>query len=625
MANHRSRFLLRRNPANLMPKKHIANKAVLFFVLLLTVAIFCFGSFAIVAAEKILYYYSQGLPPAVVKETSYPGTIKVYDKDGNLLYRDIGQEDSTYVKIDNISPYFLEAIITAEDQNFFEHHGIDLWAIFRAMWHDFQRKELAEGASTITQQLARNLFLTREVSFERKIREIILADRLEKKYTKKQILEFYVNKIPFGSNIYGVEAASQVFFGKPSKMLNLAEAAALAVLPRSPNQLFPYKNSQALLEKRNELLKQMAARHVITPAEFSRARAQAITLQPRTNNLLAPHFTFYVLGKIKQNFNPSAYRQGLDIITTLDLSLQQKLSQLLKATVMRYKKPYHINDGAIVAINAKNGNILAMAGSYNFWGKEYGQYNSAIAQRQPGSTLKPFIYALAIQDLGWSKKTVLKDEPVDFNGYRPRNFGGGFRGKVTLQAALVNSLNIPAVKTLNQLGVQKLADTLSNCQVNLDTKAGLAMAVGGASTSLLDLTAAYTAFVNNGKCISSNYFLKIKENNGRTLLDNLKARTHQVFSSNAVAQINSILQKSLGNFSLTRSLVRDPLLKNAAVKTGTSNGPRDLWAIGYNSDIIIGVWLGNNDNSLLRRDVYGLQLAVPLWAQAMRVAAQEAR
>ncbi|TRZ83502.1 hypothetical protein D4R86_00715 [bacterium] len=619
--------MLRRR--KILLKKRIKHKkqGVAFFtpkfLVLLSVIVGCLAILAIfgVALFQSAYiYYSRDLPKAIIETEDYPEITRIYDRSGKLLFEDIGDEERIYAKVADVSPYFLKAILSAEDQHFFDHQGIDFFANLRVLWQNFHSNSIVGGASTITQQLARNFFLNREISLSRKIKEMILAREIEQKYSKEEILEFYLNKISFGSNIYGIEAASRAFFGKSARFLSLAEATTLAPIPRAPNQLFPYKNPEALAEKKTELLESMYQRKIINKKELEQAMEEKIVFHERDREIIAPHFVFYVLDNLKKIYSEEAREKGIEVVTTLDVGLEEKIEALLKKTIDEYQYKYKINDGAIVVLDAKKGDILAMAGSYDFWQKDYGQYNGAIAERQPGSTLKPLIYSLAMDDLGWSKKTILDDKPMDFNGYKPQDFSGYFRGKVTLETALVDSLNIPAIYTLNEVGVKNAFSALEDCHLILNQEAGLSMAVGGASTNLLDLTSAYTAFVNQGKCFSPNYFIRLKEGSEKVLMANQEMGASQVFQKQSISEIDSILKKTLNNFSETRALAYDPLLKNVGVKTGTSNGPRDLWAIGYNSDIIVGVWLGNDDNSLLRNDVYGVKLAVPLWADAMKIA-----
>jgi penicillin-binding protein 1C len=611
-------------------KKRIKHKqgAAFFapkFLVSLGIIIGClaiFGTLGVTLFQSAYIYYSRDLPKAVIETEDYPEITRIYDRSGKLLFEDIGDEERIYIKVADVSPHFLKAILSAEDQHFFEHQGIDFWANLRVLWQNFRHSSIVGGASTITQQLVRNFFLNREISLSRKIKEMILASEIEKKYSKEQILEFYLNKISFGSNIYGIEAASRAFFGKSARFLSLAEAATLAPIPRAPNRLFPYKNPEELAEKKTELLERMYKKKIINEEELEQATKEEIIFRERSREIAAPHFVFYVLDNLKKIYSEEARERGIEVVTTLDLGLEEKIEALLKKTIDKYRYKYKINDGAIVVLDAKKGDILAMAGSYDFWQKDYGQYNGAVAERQPGSTLKPLIYTLAIGDLGWSKKTILDDKPMNFNGYKPRNFSGYFRGKVALETALVDSLNIPAIYTLNKVGVQNGFSALEDCHLTLNQEAGLSMAVGGASTNLLDLTSAYTVFVNKGKCFPSNYFIRLKEGSEKILIADQETGASQVFQEQAVSEIDSILKRTLKNFPEIRQFAYDPLLKNVGVKTGTSNGPRDLWAIGYNSDIIIGVWLGNDDNSLLKYNVYGVKLAVPLWADAMKIAIQ---
>jgi len=593
-----------------------------FFILLCFMALLIVGInlLGMTILDKVYEYYSKDLPEVKIAKEDYPTITHIYDREGKLLYEEVGDEQRIYTKVENVSPYFLKAILVAEDQYFFTHSGVDFWANIRALWQNFYYKRVVSGASTITQQLATNFFLTRDVSYSRKIKEMILAREIEKKYSKKEILEFYLNKIPFGSNIYGIEAASRAFFGKSAQFLTLAESATIAPIPRSPNSLFPYDHPEELSKKKEELLILMKKNGVIDEFELNKAKKEPISFQSEKKEVLAPHFSFYVLDNVKNIFSEESLKEGLEIVTTIDLNLQEKAEKILKDAISKYRKPYLVDDGSAVVIDAKNGDVLAMVGSPDFYQEEYGQHNGAISLRQPGSTLKPFLYSLAIQDFGWTKKTILEDKPMDFNGYKPKNFSGYFRGKVTLESALVNSLNLPAVATLEKIGTKRFTDALSSCHLNLDKEAGLSMAIGGASANLLDITSAYTALANEGKCFKPNYFARVKQNNGKVLMANPEISSSQVFSKEAIGEVDSILKKSLNNFSVTKKFATDPILKNTGVKTGTSNGPRDFWAIGYNSDIIVGIWLGNHDNSLLKSTVDSLQLAIPLWADIMKIA-----
>jgi penicillin-binding protein 1C len=619
MRRKRKKFLKQNFHDSFHNDKPVWLSKLLGFLLGIVFLVFLGVVFGRIALEKVYYYYSRNLPSAIISVEDYPEVTRIYDRTGKLLFEDIGEEDRIYITVEDVSVNFLKAILLAEDQNFFNHQGIDYWASFRAVWHNFQRGGLYEGASTISQQLARNFFLDKKISLSRKIKEAILAQRIERNHSKKEILEFYLNKIPFGSNIYGIEAASRAFFGKSARFLTLAEATVLAPIPRSPNELYPYSHPEAAFKKQKELLVSMQERGIISPQEYEKAVAEKLNFQKTERKILAPHFAFFVLDNLKKIYTEETREKGLEVVTTVDLNLQQKMDKLLKETIDKYKKHYHINNGAIVVLDAHKGDILAMSGSYDFWEESFGQYNGATALRQPGSTLKPLIYAFALQELGWSPATVLPDKPLNFGGYQPKNFSGYYRGSVSLRNALLNSLNIPAVYTLDRIGVANALEMFLNCHLALNEDAGLSMVVGGASASLLNISSAYTVFLNEGKYLPFNYLLLTKESNGKTLIANHNISAVQVFTKSATAQIDEILKKYLANFPLTRNLSYDPLLKDTRVKTGTSNGPRDIWSIGYNSDIIVGVWLGNHDNSLLRYDVYGLQAAVPLWADAMKL------
>lgn len=577
-------------------------------------------------------YYSQNLPSDLtVSADLFPQTTRIFSRNGHLLYRYIPGEERYYVKLEDMPQHLIDAFLAVEDHRFFEHQGISFIGLARAMLTNIKTGKLVEGGSTITQQLARILFLNSEASIERKIKEIILALRLENLYSKQDILELYLNKISFGSNIYGVEAAAQEFFGKHASQLNLAESAVLAAMPKAPSQFFPQWNKHQVLQRQKVVLTLMQKRGFISDLESLKAKRKKLAFkEEKQGQIKAPHFVFYVVRKLRDHFRTQDLASGFDVTTTLNLDLQKKAEEILKNTIASYKHKYHISNAALVALDAHTGDILAMVGSYNFWEPEYGQFNAALAKRQPGSTLKPFIYALAFDKFNLTKESILKDTYTKIGSYVPRNFDRKYHGPVSAQTALVYSYNVPAVRLLDRLGVKFVRDRMAACGLNLSADAGLSLAIGGAATTLLDLTQGYLTFPNKGQCVKASPFLQVKNRTTsqvyhlrgqkKDIFGNKIQQSKRIFSAPAAREVTSILKETKTSYSNLANLAGMPAFKGVALKTGTSDGPRDVWTIGYNDDIILGLWMGNNDDSLLRQDVYALKVAVPVWAEVMAVA-----
>lgn len=549
----------------------------------------------------------------------------IYDRSGNLLYSYVPEEKRFYISISSLPDHVLAAFLAAEDKRFFQHEGVDYQAMLRALIANIRANEYVQGGSTITQQLARNLFLGPERSISRKIKEVILARELEKNLSKQEILELYLNKIPFGANSYGIEAASLTYFGKRASELSIAQAATLASIPRAPSMLSPFRAPEKLLERRNRILELMYTNGFITKEHYNKAQTEQLALNdsgPLNKSLNAPHFVFYVIDTLEKWFGKDALSEGLEVYTTLDNELQLAAEKMLREYVVEKGREFNANNAALVLLNGQTGEILAMAGSYDFFDPTYGQFNAALAQRQPGSTLKPFIYSLAFERLGYSKNTRLRDVYTNINGYAPRNFTGAYHGIVSLERALLESLNVPAVRTLNALGTDPFREVMARCGVKLDPKAGISMAIGGASTSLLDLTGAYTAFSHEGKCFEPIAVKKVERSSGEILFEldlfETLARQKQIFQPETIDSMNYLLRKVKYHFAAFFKLKEGRFAKLAA-KTGTSDGPRDAWTIGHSLDYVLGVWLGNHDNSPLSMTEVSLKLAVPLWERYFKL------
>jgi len=568
-------------------------------------------------------YASEGLPlKPVVGPAQFPQETDVYDRQGQLIFRRWSEEKRRYVKLQDISKWASLAFVAAEDKRFFHHKGVDLVAVVRALVYDFSPSSpLIQGGSTITQQLARLSFLSPEKTLTRKLKEILLSLRLERRYSKSQILEFYLNKIPFGGRIYGIEQASEEFFGKEASKLDIAQAAFLASLPQAPSFFSPYgKHFAQLLKRQKDILKKMYLLGFINKKQLKEALLEKISLKnPKVQPKNAPHFIDFVAAKIRKIYPAQLSSRGLNIFTTLDLKLQKKAQGLVKEARDKLKRKYGIDNLALVLLDSRTGGILAMAGSYDYRDKSYGQFNAAVASRQPGSTLKPFIYAHAFDELGIRENSLLPDRPLSFGGYRPHNYGSFYFGRVKPRFALLQSLNIPAVWLLDRIGLEKEVEKLNKCGLELSPDAGLSLALGGSATSLLHLTSAYTAFANRGICLKTKSFVKITDKKGR-LLRIPSEPGQKIFSEQAAAFVNDILKDTKKHFSVFRRVAQNPVFESVAIKTGTSDGPKDVWIIGWSPKVVLGIWAGRHDDRTLKPNTLALYALSPLFEDYMKFA-----
>jgi len=601
--------------------------AAVIFLSFATVALIvgAFGAGAGVAVAGYSYY-AKGLSLDREYALTFE-TTRIFDRNGILLYEklpDAGARD--FVPLKDIPKTLIDATIAAEDPTFFENQGVDFYAIARAVYINLSRQG-SSGASTITQQVARLLYLPPEERYqqtpERKIREMILATMLTDKFSKEQILEKYLNQIYYGNLAYGIEAASQGYFGKHAKELTLAEASMLAGLPQTPSLLDPTVNYDGARARQRYVLDQMVKTGKISEAEAQEAfqfdiKSHLQDRRKRTTNIRAPHFVNYIIQELSNDnglrqlrdagvlINQDDWEQGgFDIYTTIDVRLVDEGERVARQRIEELKKQKASN-AALVAIRPNTGEILSMVGSVDFNSKEIdGQYNAAIAQRQPGSSIKPITYAAAMTK-GWTAATVIPDVKTTFpggggKGYTPLNFDGRFNGPVAVRNALGSSLNIAAVKTLQFDGIQYMMNLARDMGINFQNTAdfyGLPLTLGGGEVRLLDLTSAYTVFADLGVKVDPVSILKVNRR-GKVLYEfdpaNIKGR--QILSPQISYIMTNILSDNDARLlAFARS---NPLVLNrpAAAKTGTTNDFKDSWTVGYTPDLAVGVWIGNNDNT----------------------------
>lgn len=587
---------------------------------------FLIGAAAFIFLVIVVFaWYSKDLPdPKKIGDRKIVESTTIYDRTGsNILYSIYGNEKRSVVSFSDISDYLKQATIAIEDQSFYKHHGVNLRGLTRAIVYDLFKKGGVQGGSSITQQLIKNSILTRERTFSRKLKELILAIELEQKFTKDQILEMYLNEIPYGNNAYGVEAASQTYFNVSAKNLSLAQAALLAALPQAPSYYSPYGSHPEVLKARQEaVLDNMVKLGFITKEEAENAKQTKLDFAKIKENITAPHFVMYVKEKLEKKFGKETVQQGgLKVYTTIDLNLQRTAEEAVRVGAEKNEKAFGAKNAALVAIDPKTGQILAMVGSRDYFNKENdGNVNVTIRERQPGSSFKPFVYATAFKK-GYTPDTILSDVKTDFGqGYSPDDYDGKERGPVKMKEALAMSLNIPAVEALylaDIYDVLSLAHEAGFTTLNDPERYGLALVLGGGEVTLLDETGAYSIFANEGNKYPVTEILKIEDKKGNVLEDNTHQEGKKVLDTEIARQINYILSDNA---------LRAPIfgavsylnLKNreAAVKTGTTQDYRDAWTIGYTPSLVAGVWCGNNDNSKMT-SALAASASAPIWKEFM--------
>lgn len=566
-------------------------------------------------------------------------STRLYDRTGQILLYDYNRDAKRdIVPLSAISPYARNAVIAIEDANFYTHGGIRLTSIIRAMLADLFGSGPTQGGSTITQQVVKNTLLTTEKSIVRKVHEWVLAIKMEKSYSKDQIIEIYLNNVPYGGTLYGIQSASEAYFGIPAKDLDLAEAAHLAALLQAPTRYSPYgSHKPELLARKDFVLDRMKELGFITEEERAAASAKEVTFAIRAGDkIVAPHFVFYILDELRTKYGETALKSGLTVTTTLDADLQTRGESIIASYAESNLKNFKASNEAMIALEPATGQILAMVGSKDFFSTDIdGQFNATLGLRQPGSTFKPFVYALALLK-GYTRNTVVFDVPTQFSTacnpneitnseppcYAPQNFDGLYRGPMTFETALAQSINIPAIKVLYLVGVRNavaLAEALGITTLGDPDQYGLTLVLGGGEARLLDLASAYSVFAADGIRNPPTGILSIT-NNASIILDQYTQSTIQVLPPSVARGISAMLSDNLAR--VPEYPIQNPFNfpgYDVAAKTGTTNDTRDAWVVGYTPSIVIGTWAGNNDNTPMVKSIAGFIVA-PLWHDVMAYA-----
>lgn len=565
-------------------------------------------------------------------------STKLYDRTGKILLYDVHKDvRRTIVPFDAISPYIKNASVAIEDDQFYQHAGIKPKAILRAVLVNLRLREgyIGQGGSTITQQVIKNALLSQEKTVTRKVKEWILALKLERIMNKEQILTLYLNEAPYGGNIYGVEEASMSFFRHSASEVTLAEAAYLASLPQAPTLYSPYGSNKARLEgRKNAVLKKMLTLNSITQVEYDTAMGETVKfIPPQERGIRAPHFVMFIKEQLAETYGEETLNEGgLRVTTTINMELEQKGEEIVKQYAEQNQKTYNAKNASIVAIDPKTGQILTMVGSRDYFDiKNEGNFNIALAKRQPGSAFKPFVYAAGFEK-GYTPDTVLFDVPTQFSTrcdvdgnpigsakesdcYMPGNYDHIYHGPMSVRNALAQSINVPAVKMLYLVGIDdalEFAERLGITSLGNKAQYGLTLVLGGGEVSLLDMTSAYGVFANDGMRESYTGILKIENAEGQTIYE-YAPRESQVIDPEIARKISNVLSD---NEARTPAFGPQSYLHfdnhQVAVKTGTTNDYRDAWIVGYTPSIVIGAWAGNNDNSPMEKKVAGFIVA-PMW------------
>ncbi|RJQ27521.1 penicillin-binding protein, partial [Candidatus Parcubacteria bacterium] len=555
-----------------------------------------------------------------------PKTTKIYDRQGSLLYEFYVNQNRTIVKLEDIPISLRQATIAIEDKDFYNHPGFDLRGITRAFISNLKEKEI-QGGSTITQQLIRAAFLTPEKSLIRKGREVILAFWAERIYPKNKILELYFNYVPYGGTAWGIESASEVYFGKDVRDLNLAESAFLAGLPRAPSVYSPHINGDQAWKKRQlEVLQAMVKSTYITQEQADAAYKEELNFENPNIPIKAPHFVMYIKKLLIDMFGLSEVeRGGLQVITSLDLPTQELVEEIV-AEEIDNSLALNITNGAALVTNPQNGDILAMVGSKDYFDKKNdGNVNVTTSLRQPGSTIKIVTYSLALSS-NFTEATILNDSPLTITSpggpsYSPVNYDGTYRGNIPLRLAFANSLNIPAVKVTQKLGVDnivKFGKELGISSWSTSFPYGLSITLGGGEVTMVDLATAYGTIANQGKKVNPNPILEIKDSYGKNIYK--KSVSAKPIVDEGVAFIVSDILADNQARSLAFGL-NSPLNipgYKVSVKTGTTDNKRDNWTIGYTNNLVVATWVGNNDNSPMSPYLTsGITGAAPMWNKIM--------
>jgi 1A family penicillin-binding protein len=594
-------------------------KKTKFFLIIIVLAVVAFN---------IYQFLNKKLPDINLIYSPPKLSSKIFDRNGNLLYKFYEEENRTWVSLNKIPKKFIEATLAIEDKNFYKHGGLSLKGMAKAVIYNFKKSngDKLRGGSTITQQLIKNVFLTNEKSFTRKIKEAILTLKIEKKLTKNEILERYFNQVSYGGEAYGAQEAAWKYFGKNIWDLNDGELIYLAGLPAAPSSYSPFGNNPELgIIRQKRVVEEMVTAKYISKDDGEKILSKKLVFKKRKQKLEAPHFVFYIRSLLESKYGFINFeRQGLNIYTSLDLGIQKEAEKIVSEEVKKVEK-LKISNGATLVIGVKNGDILAMVGSKDYEATDIdGNVNVTTSLRQPGSSIKPINYLLAFKK-GKTPDSYIDDSPVSYyvpgqKVYSPQNYNGKYLGKVTLKTALASSLNIPSVKLLAENGVNNmidLAETMGITTWKERNRYGLSLALGSGEVKMTEIAQAYSVFANLGEKIEINPIYRIDNYLGENIYKKEK-EAEKIIDPDLALTINNILSDNQARspiFGLNSKLKIEG--RTVAVKTGTTNNLKDNWCIGWTPSYLVATWVGNNDASPMSWVASGVSGATPIWNRIM--------
>lgn len=610
--------------------------------IIIDLLIFGFAAGVILAAGLLVWISTLEIPDlSAFEERRVLQSTKIYDRTGEIVLYDLNQDvRRTIIPFEEMSRHIKNATVAIEDDQFYNHIGIDIKAIIRAAVSNFTAGDLlgGQGGSTITQQVIKNSVLERDKKLSRKVKEAILSIKIEQILEKEEILEIYLNESPYGGTIYGVEEASRSFFGKGASELTLAEASYLAAIPQAPTYFSPYGNNREALDKRHDLvLDRMRLNGFITIEEYNAAKEEEVEFQPQAvTGIRAPHFVMFVIEQLAEEYGEEAMaEQGFRVITTLDWDLQKEAERIVAEKAESNTERFNASNAGLVATDPKTGDLLVMVGSRDYFSEDIeGNFNVTLSPRQPGSSIKPFVYASAFRK-GYLPATVLFDVPTQFSPqceptdrssespcYAPNNYNHKFVGPISMRNALAQSLNIPAVKTLYLAGLKdtlKFAADMGLTTLNDPDRYGLTLVLGGGEVKLLDMTYAYGVFANGGLKAEPRSILRIEDSRGN-IIKETETKTTRVLDENVAYMISDVLSDNVARTPLwgSNSLINFNN-RDVAAKSGSTNNLRDAWIMGYTPNLAVGSWVGNNNNEAMGGGLSGL-ITTPMWRAFMDVA-----
>jgi len=594
-------------------KKHNGFFSTLKFVFIL-------GCACALAGVASLELYLSSLPPINNLEQFKPNIVtKIYSYDNEVIKTFTSY---TYEKVElkNIPDKFTKALIATEDKNFYKHHGYDIAGLARSTVQNVLARRVVQGASTITQQLARVLFLNNERTFDRKLKELFIAARIEKTITKDQILEMYMNNVYLGAGAYGVEGAAQIYFNKHLKDCSLAELALIAGLPQAPSVYNPFNNPKLALKRRNQVLTRMYKMRYITSEEYKAAQKEEIKLAnvPKyyTTNK-APYFCDYVMKELETlGFDETEISQGgYKVITTLDYKAQKKANEAILSNLNNWGLTGANNQAAVFSFSPVNGRILVYAGGKNYEKSQYDRVTQAV--RPPGSSFKPIVYATAMEK-GFTPNDIIEDKPITIGKWSPRNYGGKYRGKIPIYLALTVSSNVCAARLIKEVGIRSVIQTARVLGIETPIEYDYTIALGSNGVKLFEFTRAYGAFANGGYVVQPYAVERVETSRGKVVYRAPKTKVSHQLSTNTTAEMTAMMKRVIKNGTGRAADIGKP----AAGKTGTTDDNKDAYFMGYTPHVVTGVWVGNDDNTTMNKSIQGGTVPALIWKDIMKVATE---